>query len=34
MTLIRYPKCVLRFKVAGGKAEVLELKVKTREPHD
>ena len=29
-----YPKCSLGFKVDGGKAEVLELTVKTRQPHE
>jgi sucrose-6-phosphate hydrolase SacC (GH32 family) len=29
-----YPKCALSFKVDGGKAEVLELTVKTRQPHE
>jgi sucrose-6-phosphate hydrolase SacC (GH32 family) len=29
-----YPKCSLSFKVDGGKAEVLELMVKTRQPHE
>ena len=29
-----YPKCALSFKVDGGKAEVVELTVKTRQPHE